>query len=53
MIVVDTTVWIDFFRAKDTDQTMENGDGPQFPSSGVRMTAVQCAMRHAGSVCVF
>ena len=22
MIVVDTTVWIDFFRAKDTDQTM-------------------------------
>jgi predicted nucleic acid-binding protein len=23
MIVVDTTVWIDFFRAKDTDQTMK------------------------------
>jgi predicted nucleic acid-binding protein len=23
MIVVDTTVWIDFFRAKDTDQTIK------------------------------
>jgi predicted nucleic acid-binding protein len=23
MIVVDTTVWIDFFRAKDSDQTMK------------------------------
>jgi len=23
MIVVDTTVWIDFFRAKDTEQTMK------------------------------
>jgi predicted nucleic acid-binding protein len=23
MIVIDTTVWIDFFRAKDTDQTMK------------------------------
>ena len=23
MIVVDTTVWIDFFRARDTDQTMK------------------------------
>ena len=23
MIVVDTTAWIDFFRAKDTDQTMK------------------------------
>ena len=23
MIVVDTTVWIDFFRAKDTEQTVK------------------------------